>query len=95
MMSRSFGVAVAATNSKISTLYLPEFGKGAVKILIKYTDQERHQEEIKWAIEAQNLCCPRGLARPHAHVHTLPAAASPAISGGLLSAWRGTVRCAA
>lgn len=41
-----------------------------MKILIKYTDQEGHQEEIKWAIEAQNLCCPRGLARPHPRMCT-------------------------
>lgn len=41
-----------------------------MKILIKYTDQEGHQEEIKWAIEAQNLCCPRGLERPHPRMCT-------------------------
>lgn len=46
------GVAVAATNSKISALCLWEFGKGAVKNLITYIYQEEkvhnHHEEIKW-----------------------------------------------
>lgn len=52
-MSHSLGVAVAAANSKISALCLSEFGKGAVKNLITYMDQEEtvhnHHEEIKWA----------------------------------------------
>lgn len=41
-----------------------------MKILIKYTDQEGHKEEIKWNIEAQKLCCARGLAHPHPRMCT-------------------------
>lgn len=52
-----------------------------MKILIKYTDQEGHKEEIKWNIEAQKLCGPRGLARPRPRMCTpsqqLPLPPSP------------------